>query len=235
MAYYERLSALDASFLGIEDESCHMHVGGVMIFDAAPLRTAGGRHRHRPHPQGDSCAPAPGAALPPAPRVRPVRAHSDLGRRRPLPPGLPRAPHGAAAAGRRARAEAPGRAHHVAAARPQAAALGDVGRRGARRRPLRADQQDASLHDRRHLGRRPDVGDHEPVSRKPSRATPEPWRPRPQPSGVRAGARRGRPARRAADHRRRSASPRPIRNPEPQLRDARRGRRRHRARPSRRR
>jgi WS/DGAT/MGAT family acyltransferase len=38
MAYYERLSAMDASFLGIEDGNCHMHVGGVMIFDAVPLR-----------------------------------------------------------------------------------------------------------------------------------------------------------------------------------------------------
>ena len=38
MAYYERLSAMDASFLGIEDGNLHMHVGGVMIFDAAPLR-----------------------------------------------------------------------------------------------------------------------------------------------------------------------------------------------------
>ena len=38
MAYYERLGALDASFLGIEDESCHMHVGGVLIFDTGSLR-----------------------------------------------------------------------------------------------------------------------------------------------------------------------------------------------------
>jgi len=42
MAYYERLSALDASFLGIEDESCHMHVGAVSMFDAAPLRLPDG-------------------------------------------------------------------------------------------------------------------------------------------------------------------------------------------------
>jgi diacylglycerol O-acyltransferase / wax synthase len=39
---YQRLSAMDASFLGIEDESCHMHVGAVLIFDAAPLRAPGG-------------------------------------------------------------------------------------------------------------------------------------------------------------------------------------------------
>ncbi|HVN87915.1 MAG TPA: wax ester/triacylglycerol synthase family O-acyltransferase [Candidatus Binatia bacterium] len=42
MANYQRLGALDASFLGIEDESCHMHVGGVLIFDAAPLQLADG-------------------------------------------------------------------------------------------------------------------------------------------------------------------------------------------------
>jgi len=42
MAHYERLGALDASFLGIEDESCHMHVGGVLIFDIGPLRAPRG-------------------------------------------------------------------------------------------------------------------------------------------------------------------------------------------------
>jgi diacylglycerol O-acyltransferase len=42
VANYELLSALDASFLGLEDESYHMHVGSVMIFDAGPLRTSGG-------------------------------------------------------------------------------------------------------------------------------------------------------------------------------------------------
>lgn len=42
MGQYERLGALDASFLGLEDGNCHMHVGGVMIFDAAPVRSADG-------------------------------------------------------------------------------------------------------------------------------------------------------------------------------------------------
>lgn len=42
MAYYERLSALDASFLGIETENLQMHVGGVLIFEAGPLRTEQG-------------------------------------------------------------------------------------------------------------------------------------------------------------------------------------------------
>src|SRR5881397_2985681 len=42
MANYERLSAMDASFLGIEDQAAHMHVGAVMLFDAAPLQTPDG-------------------------------------------------------------------------------------------------------------------------------------------------------------------------------------------------
>jgi diacylglycerol O-acyltransferase len=36
--FYERLSAMDAMFLDIEDEFVHMHIGGVAIFEAAPLR-----------------------------------------------------------------------------------------------------------------------------------------------------------------------------------------------------
>ncbi len=42
MTYYQRLSAQDASFIGLEDARCHMHVGGVMLFDAGPLRTPEG-------------------------------------------------------------------------------------------------------------------------------------------------------------------------------------------------
>ncbi|UCE85810.1 MAG: wax ester/triacylglycerol synthase family O-acyltransferase [Deltaproteobacteria bacterium] len=36
-SHHERLSALDASFLRLEDENSHMHVGSVALFDAAPL------------------------------------------------------------------------------------------------------------------------------------------------------------------------------------------------------
>jgi diacylglycerol O-acyltransferase / wax synthase len=42
MSFYERLSAQDASFIGLEDARCHMHVGGVMLFDSAPVRTPEG-------------------------------------------------------------------------------------------------------------------------------------------------------------------------------------------------
>jgi diacylglycerol O-acyltransferase / wax synthase len=42
MARYERLSPLDRTFLDLEYPETHMHVAGVMIFDASPLRTSGG-------------------------------------------------------------------------------------------------------------------------------------------------------------------------------------------------
>jgi WS/DGAT/MGAT family acyltransferase len=40
--FSERLSAMDAMFLEIEDANVHMHVGAVAIFEAAPLRGPGG-------------------------------------------------------------------------------------------------------------------------------------------------------------------------------------------------
>lgn len=44
MAYshFERLSALDSSFLDIEDGTHHMHIGGVVIFERGPVATADG-------------------------------------------------------------------------------------------------------------------------------------------------------------------------------------------------
>ncbi len=42
MAKHERLSALDRTFLDLEYPETHMHVAGVMVFDAGPLRTPGG-------------------------------------------------------------------------------------------------------------------------------------------------------------------------------------------------
>ncbi len=41
-AHYDRLSALDATFLEIETPSVHMHVGSVHLFDGEPLRTPEG-------------------------------------------------------------------------------------------------------------------------------------------------------------------------------------------------
>ena len=41
-AHAERLSALDESFLALEDARCHMHIGAVAIFDAGPLATPDG-------------------------------------------------------------------------------------------------------------------------------------------------------------------------------------------------
>jgi WS/DGAT/MGAT family acyltransferase len=40
--HYDRLSALDSSFLAIESAASHMHVGAVGLFDARPLRAAHG-------------------------------------------------------------------------------------------------------------------------------------------------------------------------------------------------
>ena len=40
--YFERLSAVDAAFLAVEDECTHMHIGSVSIFEPGPLRVAGG-------------------------------------------------------------------------------------------------------------------------------------------------------------------------------------------------
>jgi hypothetical protein len=42
MAYYERLSALDALFLDIEDAGSHMEVAAILLFDARPLQAPHG-------------------------------------------------------------------------------------------------------------------------------------------------------------------------------------------------
>jgi len=40
--HYERLRALDATFLDLEDPDVHMHVGSVGIFERGPLASDGG-------------------------------------------------------------------------------------------------------------------------------------------------------------------------------------------------
>jgi hypothetical protein len=42
MGHYDRLSALDASFLDLEDESCHMHVCAALLLEPGPLATPDG-------------------------------------------------------------------------------------------------------------------------------------------------------------------------------------------------
>ncbi len=41
-SHHERLSALDDSFLELEDVNSHMHIGAVGLFEAAPMRTSSG-------------------------------------------------------------------------------------------------------------------------------------------------------------------------------------------------
>ena len=122
---------------------------------------------------------AHGPALPPATGVPAVRRRATgLGRRPALQRHLPRAPHGAAGAGGRGPAATARGARVLAAARPREAAVGDLARRRARRRPLRADLQDPPRARGRDLGRG-----------HPHRAL----RPRARPAGAR---RPGRPGRR---------------------------------------
>lgn len=40
--FYERLNSANAAYLRLEDARCHQHIGAVLVFDAAPLRTAAG-------------------------------------------------------------------------------------------------------------------------------------------------------------------------------------------------
>ena len=47
-SHYERLSAMDALFLELEDHNSHMHIGSVGIFDAKPVtRSDGGLDMER--------------------------------------------------------------------------------------------------------------------------------------------------------------------------------------------
>ena len=145
----EKMSALDASFLDVEDAVSHMHIGSIGIFEGPPP----------PHEELRSMVLA---KLPLVPRYRQVvRAvpfsigRPALGRRPALQPRLPPAPHGPSRPGGRGRAPPPRGARHVPAARPLQAALGDVGRRGPRGRALGAHLEDPPLHGRRRCRHRP--------------------------------------------------------------------------------
>ena len=144
----DRLTALDASFLHLEDASAHMHVASVMLFEGDPppydeLLANIERRLHLVPRYRQKLAFVPFGPGPPA-----------LGRRSPPEPALPRALDRPALSGQRGAAARPRRARVRPAARPRQAALGAVARRRRRGRPLRAAREDPSRARRRHLGRR---------------------------------------------------------------------------------
>ncbi len=150
--HFDRLTAIDASFLAQEGPTSHMHIGALTRArgPAAAVRRVPGHHPR---------APAPRPALPPAAQLPARRERpAGVGRRPELQPRVPRAPDRAAAARNRGAALQARLTDLLPAARPLEAALGDVGDRGPRGRPLGADLQDAPLGHRRDLRRRPRDG-----------------------------------------------------------------------------
>ena len=91
MANTDRLTGLDASFLALEKDGAHMHVGSVLVFEGPAPAYDDVRRAHR-------ARAAPRPALPPAARVPAAgRLAPGVGRRPALQRRLPRAPHRAAA------------------------------------------------------------------------------------------------------------------------------------------
>ena len=120
--------------------------------------------------------------------------------------GVPRAPHRAAVPGRLAPALHPGRAHPLAAARSQQAAVGGLRHRGPARHSRRAEgqlralQQDAPRDHRRRIGHRAAEGaalDHARADRLRRRGGPAAVPRRPRADGDRALLARARAQRRA--------------------------------------
>ena len=167
----DRLTGLDASFLALEKDGAHMHVGSVLVFEG-------------PAPVYDDFVAHIERGLHLVPRYRQRLAFPPLGVARPV---WVDDPHFNAA-------------YHVRHTALPAPASEDQLRRlagrvfsqqldrekplweiwlvdDARRRPLRADLQDPPRAGRRDLGR----GHHDRA-----------LRPRPRPAGARARARRGR-------------------------------------------
>src|SRR3954453_3722863 len=67
----DRLTGLDASFLHLEDQSAHMHVGAVLLFDGEP-------------PEQSEVADGPARRLPLVPRYRQKLGFVPLGQGRPV-------------------------------------------------------------------------------------------------------------------------------------------------------
>ena len=194
----DRLSVLDAEFLHLEDGIAHLHIAGVSVFEGPP-------------PPADRVEQLLGAKLAPHPALSPAcsfrRRSSSAGPcgltirtsissyhvRRTALPGT----------GRRCRTLRAHGAPHVATARPSSSALGDVGRRGPRRRPMGAHLQGPPLHGRRHLGRRSRSPCSSTSSETPTSPSSNHGRRRRPPSGLAVvldawGGPRVRPRRRGA-------------------------------------
>ena len=155
----QRLSGMDASFLYSETPTGHMHVTGVIIADASTMPEAYDFDAG----QGDDPGPAaPDADLPAPHRRGPLQRRPSAVDRGPrLRSRPPRAPRPAGRPRGPSRTDRPGRRPGQPTARPQPAAVGDVGGRGGRRRDDRPDHQDAPRRHRRRDRRRP----HEPALR----------------------------------------------------------------------
>ena len=190
---YERLSAQDNSFLLFETpQRAHARRLDAGLRDRGRCGRATAASTSSAIKRSFEACCTRCRATASALQLHPARRPRGLGGRPALQPRLPHPPHRAAEAGRRVAAEEALVARDGAAARPQAAAVGDLGRRGARgRRPLRDDHEDPPLHDRRRLGRRPRA---DPVLDQPGGAAaskpPPRFMPRPAPSARRAAARR---------------------------------------------
>ena len=199
MANYERLSGLDACFLGFETPNSPMHVAVTAIFEQGPALPSGWRRSTvdgvREHIAG---------RLPLVPRFRQRLAYLPVMRdavwvddervrlsRHVRHASLPRP-------GSTAAAPAALRRDPRAAARSPASALGGVGHRGPRGRRLRVRREGAPLHRRRDRRHRHAGGAARPDADPGAGVARERWQPRPAPDRAPAPARRGRRARPAA-------------------------------------
>ena len=192
--HFDRLTAVDASFLHQEGADSHMHVGAVDALrgPAAALRRVPRRAARRACTSSRATArSSPSRRSTPAGRCGSTTRASTSSTTSARPRCPARAPRSSCA---------PDRADLLPAARPLQAAVGDVAGRGPRGRRLRADLQDPPRADRRHRGRRPRAGAVRPRARPADgRRTParrgSPHR-EPTPAELLAGGRRGPAARR---------------------------------------
>ena len=148
-----RLSGLDASFLYLETSTMHMHVclvavldpatmpAAVLVQEAAPPHRVAGRRRSRP--STGCCGRCPSASTTRSGRTTPTSTSATTS----IAPSWPSpASH--------QRPGPPGRRHRRRPLDRRRPAVGHDHRRGAGRRPHRADRQDPPQRHGRHLGRR---------------------------------------------------------------------------------